>query len=156
MQPLFVKGFFIKLSLFTQAGVHGEAWPQIARAPRHAGGEQMTLQNKIKTNRAAQIRNILVSLMDTRLYVCLCSSDHRLVGVRSGCHVGSLSGGKWIFTSIKGQKLIGISITNYQNTNTIIVYSLVFFLPLPLSTLQLPLYSLYLLFLARSICDANI
>jgi hypothetical protein len=53
--------------------------------------------------------------------------------------VGPLPEDKWVSVAIKGQlyRLRGISITNYQNTNTIIVYSLVFFLPLPLSTLQL-------------------
>jgi hypothetical protein len=62
--------------------------------------------------------------------------------------VGLLSGGKWISTSIKGQLygLIGISITNYQNTDTIITYPLVFSFPGPslhvTATFSLPATSL--------------
>jgi hypothetical protein len=59
--------------------------------------------------------------------------------------VGPLPGDKWVSIAIKGQlyRLKGLSITNYQNTNTIITYPLVFSFPYPLSTLLL--LSLYML-----------
>jgi hypothetical protein len=48
--------------------------------------------------------------------------------------VGPLPGDKWVFVAIKGQlyrayRLREISITNYQNRNTIITYPLVFSFP---------------------------